>query len=47
MPDDPPTLRIDYEVGINEVVSKWVCPEHISESNSLSMGGSRKKVLKV
>ncbi|MDR0326912.1 MAG: hypothetical protein LBI05_01305, partial [Planctomycetaceae bacterium] len=28
MPDDPPTLRIDYEVGINEIVSKWVCPEH-------------------
>ena len=28
MPDDPPTLRIDYEVGINEFVSKWVCPEH-------------------
>ena len=27
-PDDPPTLRIDYEVGINEFVSKWVCPEH-------------------
>ena len=27
-PDDPPTLRIDYEVGINEFVSKWGCPEH-------------------
>ncbi|MDR0327436.1 MAG: DEAD/DEAH box helicase [Planctomycetaceae bacterium] len=27
-PDGPPTLRIDYEVGINEFVSKWVCPEH-------------------
>ena len=27
-PDDPPTLRIDYEVGINEFISKWVCPEH-------------------
>jgi DNA repair protein RadD len=27
-PDDPPTLRIDYEVAINEFVSKWVCPEH-------------------
>jgi hypothetical protein len=27
-PDDPPTLRIDYEVGINTFVQKWVCPEH-------------------
>ena len=27
-PDDPPTLRIDYEVGINVFVQKWVCPEH-------------------
>ena len=27
-PDDPPTLRIEYQVGINEFVSKWVCPEH-------------------
>jgi len=27
-PDDPPTLRIDYEVAINEFVTKWVCPEH-------------------
>jgi DNA repair protein RadD len=27
-PDDPPTLRIDYEVGINIFVQKWVCPEH-------------------
>jgi len=27
-PDDPPTLRIEYRVGFNEFVSKWVCPEH-------------------
>ena len=27
-PDDPPTLRIEYQVGLNEFVSKWVCPEH-------------------
>jgi DNA repair protein RadD len=27
-PDDPPTLRIDYEIGINSFVQKWVCPEH-------------------
>jgi DNA repair protein RadD len=27
-PDDPPTLRVDYEVGINTFVQKWVCPEH-------------------
>ena len=27
-PDDPPTLRIDYEIGINTFVQKWVCPEH-------------------
>jgi DNA repair protein RadD len=27
-PDDPPTLRIDYEIGINVFVQKWVCPEH-------------------
>jgi hypothetical protein len=27
-PDDPPTLRIEYQVGFNEYVSKWVCPEH-------------------
>jgi len=27
-PDDPPTLRVEYRVGFNEFVSKWVCPEH-------------------
>ena len=27
-PDDPPTLRIEYQVGLNDFVSKWVCPEH-------------------
>jgi DNA repair protein RadD len=27
-PDDPPTLRIDFEIGINTFVQKWVCPEH-------------------
>jgi DNA repair protein RadD len=25
---DPRTVRIDYEVGIRQVVSEWVCPEH-------------------
>jgi DNA repair protein RadD len=27
-PDDPPTLRIDFEVAVNESIPKWVCPEH-------------------
>jgi DNA repair protein RadD len=27
-PDDPPTLRIEYRVGFNAYVKKWVCPEH-------------------
>ena len=27
-PDDPPTLRVDYEVAVNTFVQKWVCPEH-------------------
>ena len=26
--DDPPTLRIEYRVGFNDYVKKWVCPEH-------------------
>ena len=30
-PDDPPTLRIEYQVGFNEYVKKWVCPEHKSD----------------
>ena len=24
----PKTLRVDYQVGFNEFVSEWVCPEH-------------------
>jgi DNA repair protein RadD len=27
-PDAPKTMRIDYEVGINDFRSEWVCPEH-------------------
>ena len=25
---DPRTLRIDYQIGLNEFKSEWVCPEH-------------------
>ena len=28
LPDDPRTLRVSYEVGVNEFVTEWVCPEH-------------------
>jgi len=24
----PRTLRVDYQVGFNEFISEWVCPEH-------------------
>ena len=24
----PKTLRVDYQVGFNDVASEWVCPEH-------------------
>lgn len=27
-PDAPRTMRIDYQIGINEFKSEWVCPEH-------------------
>ena len=27
-PDAPRTVRIDYQVGFNEVKSEWLCPEH-------------------
>jgi DNA repair protein RadD len=26
--NDPHTLRIDYQIGLNEYKSEWVCPEH-------------------
>jgi DNA repair protein RadD len=26
--NDPQTLRINYQVGLNEFKSEWVCPEH-------------------
>jgi len=26
--DDPRTMRVDYQVGFNDVKSEWVCPEH-------------------
>jgi len=26
--DNPQTLRIDYQVGLNDFKSEWVCPEH-------------------
>jgi DNA repair protein RadD len=24
----PRTLRVDYQLGLNEFISEWVCPEH-------------------
>lgn len=27
-PDDPKTMRIEYEIGWQHYVSEWVCPEH-------------------
>jgi len=27
-PDDPPTLRVQYGVGLNQWISEWVCFEH-------------------
>jgi len=27
-PDNPRTMRIDYQVGFNDFKSEWVCPEH-------------------
>ena len=26
--DDPRTMRVDYQVGFNDIKSEWVCPEH-------------------
>ncbi len=26
--DHPRTLRVDYQVGLNDFISEWVCPEH-------------------
>ena len=27
-PEHPKTLRVDYQIGFNDFVSEWVCPEH-------------------
>ena len=27
-PDHPKTLRVDYQLGFNDFISEWVCPEH-------------------
>ena len=27
-PDDPPTLRVEYNIGFNQWISEWVCFEH-------------------
>jgi DNA repair protein RadD len=26
--NDPRTIRVDYQVGLNEIISEWICPEH-------------------
>ncbi|PWM28487.1 MAG: DNA helicase [Clostridiales bacterium] len=27
-PEAPPTLRVEYEIGFNDYISDWICPEH-------------------
>jgi len=27
-PEHPKTLRVDYQLGLNNFISEWVCPEH-------------------
>ena len=26
--NDPKTIRVDYQVGLHEIISEWICPEH-------------------
>ncbi len=33
-PDKPPTLQVEYQIGFNDYISDWVCPEHTGYARS-------------
>lgn len=37
-PDDPPTLRVEYNIGFNEWISEWICFEHTGYARNKAEG---------